>query len=554
MTIQEAYEIFYGKTKIKISKEMIEKNYTDEIIKKDYRKLTLKYHPDIHNGEENYNEIMKQINLAKEILLSSCKPPKNNDNTPPKSVSQIINTSDNDLTEILPAFIKLAQYAYKLREYKIKTRLYKNTEYYYQEVKKCSSPLEIYKSIQEFDAINRQAKLELYTIKGLYNTLKQMIESKTHTPEYMVNALKNIAGDYYDSLDNPLLRLEVEDWEKKESESSERKYKDQLSYIKNIKNILSRILKNSTVLNNLICQTTLNRNATMTISTTNTENSLVSRFENFQKYRQLRRYYTERMTDWSDAVSKYLQEITDLKDRQINETYITKLDNDLRKIISEKDMPLLVDEQILSQTNDKEYRKSVKQYNINNSQLDKDYKELIKKIKKEIINIKNFILTNERKEPRFDIQNNDIDLVNLLTSCQKKAIALYYKIFICYYVNMNNSMIPDSIENIYSEMNSLIDNDKEDPKAIEYFYNVLTKKYNELNFKGFEYTSKTEKQTIKTIAYDIRELVSFMEDNNVKIPENIISLIERINELNLIEIYKLHESILDIIYPKVKNK
>ena len=45
-----------------------------------------------------------------------------------------------------------------------------------------------------------------------------------------------------------------------------------------------------------------------------------------------------------------------------------------------------------------------------------------------------------------------------------------------------------------------------------------------------------------------------MEDNNVKIPENIISLIERINELNLIEIYKLHESILDIIYPKVKNK
>ena len=95
---------------------MIEKNYTDEIIKKDYRKLTLKYHPDIHNGEENYNEIMKQINLAKEILLSSCKPPKNNDNTPPKSVSQIINTSDNDLTEILPAIRANASKAEQLRK------------------------------------------------------------------------------------------------------------------------------------------------------------------------------------------------------------------------------------------------------------------------------------------------------------------------------------------------------------------------------------------------------------------------------------------------------
>ena len=62
---------------------------------------------------------------------------------------------------------------------------------------------------------------------GLPSALKQMIGSRKHTIEYMEKTLKNIAGDYYDYLDNPLLRLEVENWEKTEAESSERNYKDQ---------------------------------------------------------------------------------------------------------------------------------------------------------------------------------------------------------------------------------------------------------------------------------------------------------------------------------------
>ena len=145
MTIQEAYYIFYGPTTKEITREVIEKELTKEIVIKDYRKLSKKYHPDLNKGKEKESsEKMKLINVAKEVLLDACKLVTNKENKENeenkkseahKTVSGLLHATYNELEELIPAYLKIVNYAFKLREYKIKTDLYKNAKYYCEEIK-----------------------------------------------------------------------------------------------------------------------------------------------------------------------------------------------------------------------------------------------------------------------------------------------------------------------------------------------------------------------------------------------------------------------------------
>jgi molecular chaperone DnaJ len=47
----------------------ISEHATTEEIKRAYRKLAFKYHPDKNNGNKVFEEKLKSINLAKETLL-----------------------------------------------------------------------------------------------------------------------------------------------------------------------------------------------------------------------------------------------------------------------------------------------------------------------------------------------------------------------------------------------------------------------------------------------------------------------------------------------------
>ena len=54
MTLKEAYVIFFGAQygKMKINESYIRSKLTEEIVKRQYRKLVKKYHPDLHNNDK----------------------------------------------------------------------------------------------------------------------------------------------------------------------------------------------------------------------------------------------------------------------------------------------------------------------------------------------------------------------------------------------------------------------------------------------------------------------------------------------------------------------
>ena len=53
----------------------LDKNYTEEDLKREYRRLVLEYHPDKHDDEDKevYEEKTKLLNQAKEVLSKNLK-------------------------------------------------------------------------------------------------------------------------------------------------------------------------------------------------------------------------------------------------------------------------------------------------------------------------------------------------------------------------------------------------------------------------------------------------------------------------------------------------
>lgn len=551
MTIQEAYYIFYGPTTKEITREVIEKELTKEIVIKDYHKLSKKYHPDLNKGKEKESsEKMKLINVAKEVLLDACKLVANKENKENeenkkseahKTVSGLLHATYNELEELIPAYLKIVNYAFKLREYKIKTDLYKNAKYYCEEIKNSISPVEIYKSIQEFNAIDKQARLEFSTLKSLLQDVKNLINSQKYTAESLILALKNIAGEFYESLDDLFFQIEVENWFKNEIEKDTQQYKDNLSYIKNIKNILKKLLTNSKTLNNILCQTALNEIASNTTKNINSgQLSLVGKIEEIDEYRQKRLQYTARIKGWNATATSYLKEILTMKDSQIDEAYLTTLEAKLYEVISDNYLPLLNDTANLSKLDNRKHRKDTNEYKVNNLKLEYEYKKLLIELKDKIKEIKQTLSINKSTE-NLDVKSQ----INLLTSYEKKLIVSYYEAFICYSVNKDSVIIPKEVESIYEDM--FYNNNKKlselDAKEIDMYYNILTYKYNQFNLQEQSLTRKDKTEVAKKLIYYIKDLVDYLKSINEPIPEKTKELLPKMDELSVIELYKLYEYI-----------
>lgn len=555
MTIQESYEIFYGKTKKQITEEYIEKNYTQEIIQKDYRKLTSKYHPDIHQKDnDKYNEKMTQINLAYEVLLKSYKLTSKRKNTSSKDIKSLIGDTDEDFETLIEVYEKLAYYTYQLRKYKIITGLYKNTDYYYREIKGLYLPSEIYESIKEYNKINVSAKRELEQVKTKYNILKQLLKSKKSNIEMLIKALENLAGEYYDFLDDEFLKIEVSQWYKYNSQEDENKYNDQLSYIKNIKNILKRILNNSKALNSSICQTVLNINSYNALEELSKSKNLIEKINILETYRQKRHQYTSQNIDWSNKITAYQNELENLKNRELDEDYFKSLEKELRDLIPEEYLSLLIEDKVISKMQGGKRPENNKEYDDNNSKLTKEYKRVIREIEEKINEIKKLFLSNNKNEPKFKDKYDSNNIVEFLTDSEKMAITLYYRIFICYYTNIHGSMISSEIEEIYQDMFNIEKPSDLDPEKIDMFYNILTYKYKSLKFNDFKLTPSIEEETRRKLILDIKEQIAYAKKINTILPDNLLQKTNNLDSLDLINIYKLLEEIQNTIYKKIPLK
>ena len=255
MTLKEAYVIFFGAQygKMKINESYIRSKLTEEIVKRQYRKLVKKYHPDLHNNDKEYESylgIMKNIDIAYEVLKDFIiKNPyhdkRKNDGEKDKILYFMQDVDAIELKRLIPRYKKLAEYAKKVRRYEIRMRIYKDTEYYFNEIRNCCNIAELYDLYMEYYDIIKETKKELNSVNETYTKLQQKLDSGNYNAKSLITTLQEIAGEYYQHLDNPFLKEEIRQWEIHDKEKDYITFKDHSSYVFNIRNIMSKLLHNS---------------------------------------------------------------------------------------------------------------------------------------------------------------------------------------------------------------------------------------------------------------------------------------------------------------------
>ena len=82
-----------------------------------------------------------------------------------------------------------------------------------------------------------------------------------------------------------------------------------------------------------------------------------------------------------------------------------------------------------------------------------------------------------------------------------------------------------------------------DAKEIDMYYNILTYKYNQFNLQEQSLTRKDKTEVAKKLIYYIKDLVDYLKSINEPIPEKAKDLLPKMDELSVIELYKLYEYI-----------
>ena len=82
-----------------------------------------------------------------------------------------------------------------------------------------------------------------------------------------------------------------------------------------------------------------------------------------------------------------------------------------------------------------------------------------------------------------------------------------------------------------------------DAKEIDMYYSILTYKYNQFHLQEQSLTEKDKAEVAKKLIYYIKDLVDHLKSINEPLPEKAPELLSKMDELSVIELYKLYDYI-----------
>lgn len=525
MTLVEAYYIFYQERpndKVKtylasvygegtadeylknhsmeeLLKVYLEATKTKEIIRKEYRNLTKQYHPDIYNGDKTQEERMKLVNAAKDYFdhnltfvnintpYQSTSPSKQKDKKGSKVIYRLAMSEEaSEIEELIPAFLLIADYAKRIREYKVTRALYKNASFFDEELDKTYLPTELYTLYTEYINIYNDTQEELKKINKDYLDLKKLVASGCLDGKKLYAAIEKLAGQYINNLNYDIfLKLELNNWENREKEEAEKDFHDYDSHIRNTRVVLSRLLNNSDRLNQIICYKLLKDKSTSTLEELSTTSNLKNKVEIRQKYIEYASSYIKKINYWHNRV-------TSLANTEFNERTIARLEEDLKNIIPESLLYLIVDEKQLSKMN-REFQKNSAKYKKNDVLIAASHKKTLtsmrektKENNQEINYINKLFLQYKGKELTATKQSNlkaspdkEDATINryyysgsLLTHCEKQATLLYKQVFTCLAATGFLGRIKVPYASIYGAIP-----ENASPKEVDKYYKVIKANY-----------------------------------------------------------------------------
>ena len=546
MTLKEAYIIFFGAQygKMKINESYIRSKLTEEIVKRQYGKLVKKYHPDLHNNDEKYESylsIMKNIDIAYEVLKEFVlKNPyhdkSKNDGRKDKILYFMQDADALELKRLIPRYKKLAEYAKKVRKYEIRMRVYKDTEYYFNEIRNCCNVSEIYDLYLEYYEIIKETKEELNGVNEAYTKLQQKLDNGSYNAKLLITALQEIAGQHYNYLDNPLLKEEIRQWEIHDKEKDYITFRDYYSYVFNIKNIMSKLLHNS----NRLIQVRVNEALDIALDKAHeefdNETDLIKKLEIYRRYAKSKDRLREKTSSWYDVI----QYFDSLSLSSLNDRYVKSLEEGLKERLAEDDIELLIDDEKISEAckRDQKIRSKYKKKSIS---LNKKKKALFSKMRKEnsknietICKINNLFLSQRKQIPfpnfktlAVTVGDDEREIIRkyltnkeFLHRLQYECIKLYYEIFICFAYLVDVISIDFDSEKIF---NKVLNNDVSDINIEQCYatfsekYDFLMKLYGEREKGKFDLNYQVISATKWEIVKDINSQLDFARDFNIKV-------------------------------------
>ncbi len=525
MTLVEAYYIFYQERPIdkirdyfssvygerianeylknrsieELLKVYLEATKTKEIIRKEYRNLSKQYHPDINSGDKTQEERMKLVNAAKDYFdknltfvnintpYQSTTPQKPKKNNESKVIYRLAMSKEaSEIEELIPAFLRIADYAKRLREYKTTSALYKNASFFNEELDKTYLPTELYTLYTEYVNFYNDTKNELRKINEDYIELKKLVATGCLDGKKLYQAISKLAGPYIDNLsDNIFLKIELAYWENQEQEEKAKEFRDNDSHIRNTRVVLSRLLNNSDKLNQIICYKCLKDKSTSTLEELSSMNSLKNKVEVHKKYVEQASNFIKRINYWHNRV-------TSLVNAEFNERTIARLEEDLKAIIPESYLHLIAEDKELNkmsrdfQKNRAKYKKndvliaaSHKKTLVSMQDRTKENNQEISYIDKLFLQYEHRELTATKKSSLKDSPDKEEATINkyyysgsLLNYCEKQAILLYKKVFTCLAATGFLGRIQVPYASIYGNLP-----ENATPKEIDRYYKVIKANY-----------------------------------------------------------------------------
>ncbi|MBQ8218860.1 MAG: DnaJ domain-containing protein [Bacilli bacterium] len=559
MTITEAYIIFFGKTNDIIDEEYIQEKLTEAIVKEKYRKLTKKYHPDLHiEDKEYYTNEYKKINNAYEVLkqVFTIKITKN-----PRKESNIKQTFRNKKTslEFLQFYKNIIDQMLKIKEYLIITEFKKNIEYFYNEIINSSNLEEIYDLRTEIIFMSENIKQKFTSLKNKRQRILNMLNNQYITEDLLEELYKDFASENYNDWDNPFLINYANIWYNNERELDYRIINDKFSYINNIKNKIKAVLNNALDLNVSINYTML---AMLSIENKEKLTKKINeetRIRIYKKYFHDEAIYLKKITNWDNEVVKLNMLLDKIKIDDINRDFMTDIQRKIENIITSDYLVLLDDiEKIKNLKSETIKRKKIYQ---------KEKSSITKSFGKFKMDLITFIRRNRKiiqeveflhkKHLKKDIQIEDkkyygqIDNDKIFDTysyyketaklSKQLAINLYQKIIITYYFNTYNNINIEEFNMLYQ-----LYKNEHSGFSLEEYYSILSSEYQKyISKENFVLSSKVINIARRNIYSQIDDFLEYCNQINYKISPYLLEEYSKKEELDIISLYDLFEKILN---------
>lgn len=560
MTLTEAYIIFFGEINDIIDEEYLQKNSTEAIVKRKYRKLTKEYHPDLHKGEEvYYNNEFKKINTAYEILKAAFNVKITKTPTKENDIKKVFRNKKKS-QEFLEFYKSIVNQMFKIKEYLIITEFKKNIEYFYNEIINSSNLEEIYDLRTEITFIYQQVKQEFNTLKNKRQRIFNSIKNEYITEEYLEELFKDFAAENFNDWDNPFLIHYSDIWYDKERELDYKIIYDKFSYINNIKNKIKEIINNSKDLNASLGYTMLAMISIEASEKLAKKTNEETKIKIFQQFFQKESAYLKKITDWDfeiDKINELLDEI-DLEDiqkeividiqrkieRTLTSDYLNLLDDnekikDLTKETIKRKKIYHKEKSIIHQ-NFKNLKRDLIIFIRRNRKVIKDIELLYKQHLKKDIHIEDKKYYGQIEDSKiFETYHYYKDTAKL---SKKIAINLYQEIIITYYFNTYNNNL--NMEEF--NMLLLLYKNKFSGFSIEKYYDILNDEYQKhIAKENFILSPKAIDIARKNIISQIDDFLEYCYQINYKISSSLLEEYSKKEELDIISLYELSEKLLN---------